>query len=166
MHAKADVSIRPLSGPREIEHCARMMRDSEPWVTLGRGYESGLAMLADEERERHVAIVDQEIAGFVVLLMRGAFAGYLQTICVAPAFRRHGIGRALMEFAEALAFSRHPNLFLTVSDFNAQALAFYRRLGYQVVGELRDYIVTGHSETMLRKSRGPLRGYTPIGTKA
>jgi len=32
----------------------------------------------------------------------------------------------------------------------------YERLGYEVVGELKDYIVPGHSEMLLRKTIGPL----------
>jgi [ribosomal protein S18]-alanine N-acetyltransferase len=32
----------------------------------------------------------------------------------------------------------------------------YARLGYQVVGELTDYLVEGHSEILLRKTVGPL----------
>ena len=32
----------------------------------------------------------------------------------------------------------------------------YQRLGYRLVGELADYIVSGHSELLLRKTRGPL----------
>jgi hypothetical protein len=29
-------------------------------------------------------------------------------------------------------------------------------MGYDVVGELKDYIVHGHSEILMRKSRSPL----------
>ncbi len=160
MHPRDELSIRPVAGQREIESCACMMRDSEPWLTLGRGYESGLAMLEDPTRECHVAIAGSEVVGFAALIMRGALVGYLQAICVAPAFRGRGIGRALMDFSETLVFSRHPNLFLAVSDFNVDARAFYQRLGYQVVGELKNYLVAGHSEILMRKTRGPIRGYS------
>lgn len=142
-----------------MEVCARMMERSEPWITLGRGYQAGLSMLRDAGRERHIAVVDGAIAGFLVLAMSGALVGYLQTICVAEQARGKGIGRALMAFAEALAFARHPNLFLMVSDFNRAAQRFYERLGYERVGELRDYLIAGHSEVLMRKTRGPLRGY-------
>ena len=67
-----------------------------------------------------------------------------------------------MRHAESLVFARHPNLFLMVSDFNQAAHAFYVALGYEVVGSLHDYLVRGHSEILMRKTRGPIRGYTKI----
>lgn len=54
-----------------------------------------------------------------------------------------------------------PNVFLCVSSFNHRARAFPLRQGYTVVGELRDYLVAGHSEWLLRRTRGPLTGYRP-----
>ena len=156
------IVLRPIAGPAEIEACARMMQSSEPWVTLGRGYEAGSSMLRDESRERHVAVLDEGIAGFIVVTLQGPLAGYLQTICVAEQVRGQGVGKALMRHAESLVFARHPNLFLMVSDFNQAAHAFYVALGYEVVGSLHDYLVHGHSEILMRKTRGPIRGYTKI----
>jgi ribosomal-protein-alanine N-acetyltransferase len=49
-----------------------------------------------------------------------------------------------------------PNVFICASSFNPGARRLYERLGYQVVGELPDYIVRGHAETLLRKTTGPL----------
>lgn len=40
------------------------------------------------------------------------------------------------------------------------ASRMYERLGYQLVGELTDYIVRGHSEFLLRKTLGPLIGFS------
>jgi ribosomal protein S18 acetylase RimI-like enzyme len=153
MHA---LSIRPIAGT-DIERCARMMERSEPWLTLGQGYESGLAMLGDASRERHAAVLGGELAGFVVLLMQGALVGYLQTICVAPERRGNGIGGALMDFAETLVFASHSNLFLMVSDFNQPAQRFYAQRGYERIGAVRDYLVAGRSEILMRKTRGPIR---------
>jgi ribosomal protein S18 acetylase RimI-like enzyme len=48
---------------------------------------------------------------------------------------------------------------MCVSSFNRDARRLYERLGYQVIGELTDYIVQGHSEILLRKSLGPLAGF-------
>jgi ribosomal protein S18 acetylase RimI-like enzyme len=156
------ITLRPITGAAEMEACAQMMQSSEPWITLGRGYEAGLSMLRDAARERHAAWLDQAIAGFTVVTLQGPLAGYLQTICVAPHARGRGVGAALMQHAEALVFARHPNLFLLVSDFNQPAQRFYARLGYEVVGALHDYLVAGHSEILMRKTRGPIRGYARI----
>ena len=133
-----------------------MMSSTEPWITLGRGYEVSATILADTSRERYVAATGDEIAGFLILNMAGAFVGYIQTVCVAPEFRNRGIGTRLVRFAEERIFRESPNLFLCVSSFNTSARRLYERLGYALVGELKDYLVEGHSEILMRKTRGPI----------
>jgi len=61
-----------------------------------------------------------------------------------------------MPFVERRVFRERPNVFLCVSDFNKGARRFYEKLGYETVGELRDYIIKGRSEILLRKTVGPL----------
>jgi len=61
-----------------------------------------------------------------------------------------------MAFAEERIFHETPNVFLNAASFNPEAQRLYERLGYEVVGELRDCIVPGHSEILMRKSTGPL----------
>ena len=151
-----DIEVRRLSGGSESEACARMMAGSEPWITLERGYEESLDMISDPSREVYLAVMGGEIAGFVVLEMSGAFVGYVKSICVSPGWRGRGVGGRLMAFAEERIFSETPNVFLCVSDFNEGARRFYERLGYEAVGELRDYIVPGRSEILMRKSIAPL----------
>ena len=101
------------------------------------------------------ASVDR-LVGFVVLCMEGAFVGYIQTLCVATDCRGQGIGSGLIAFAEKRIFAQTPNVFICVSSFNTAAKRLYLRLGYEIVGELRDYVVAGHSEILLRKTIGPL----------
>jgi [ribosomal protein S18]-alanine N-acetyltransferase len=151
--------IRRLAGRDEAETCARMMAASEPWITLRRDAEAALAILTDPGRESYVALLRGELAGFVILVMHGAFVGYIQSVCVAPGRRSLGLGRRLMAFAEERIFREAPNVFLNVASFNPDARRLYERLGYEVVGELRDYIVPGHSEILMRKSTGPLAGF-------
>lgn len=150
------LEIRPLGTPAEAEACARMMAASEPWITLRRGYEACLRVVLDERRERHVAWAGDEVAGFVVLNLQGAFVGYVQTVCVAPGLRGRGVGTELLRFSEERIFRDHPNVFICVSDFNPGARRLYERVGYRLVGELVDYVVAGRSELLLRKTRGPL----------
>lgn len=131
------------------------MAGTDPWVTLGRGYEASLRIIKDPSREVYAAVDEEGLAGFLILCMAGAFVGYIQTVVVSSERRRRGIGSQLVAFAEDRIFRQSPNVFLCVSSFNAGARRLYERLGYEYVGELSDYIVRGHSELLFRKTRGP-----------
>lgn len=156
MGSVMDVEIRRLRGTDEAQTCARLMADSEPWVTLRRTYDDSLKILSDPSREIYVAVRDAATVGFIILNMQGAFVGYIQTVCVAPEWRGESIGSILLKFAEQRILSETPNVFMCVSSFNREAQRLYERLGYEIVGELRDYIVAGHSEILLRKTVAPL----------
>jgi len=156
-----ELEIRPLGGRIELEECARLMASSEPWLTLGRDVRASLEKLSGPEREVYVALSGGRILGFVVIIMEGPFVGYIQSIAVTPGMRGRGVGTGLMRFAEDRILSQTPNVFICVSSFNPRAERLYRRLGYQVIGELKDWIVAGHSEILLRKTAGPLYGFQP-----
>jgi len=145
----------------ELQLCARTMASSEPWLTLRRDEAQALQLLSNPAKEVYVAALENEITGFVILDLNGAFRGYLQTVCVMPQWRKHGIGSRLIAFAEERIFREHPNVFMCVSSFNTGAQRLYARLGYEVVGVLKDYVVAGHDEILLRKSLAPLDKFTP-----
>jgi ribosomal protein S18 acetylase RimI-like enzyme len=151
-----EVVVRPLQGPQEAQACARMMAGSEPWLTLRFGYEFCLQRLTESSREVYVAVAQEAVAGFVILNLGGPFKGYVQTIAVMPEWRSRGLGVKLMAFAEERIFREAPNVFLCVSSFNTEAQRFYARLGYERVGEIKDYVVQGHSEYLMRKTMGPM----------
>ena len=152
--------IQAFESIADAEWAAATMAASEPWVTLGTGYERSLRLLSSDARERYLAKVSGEPAGFLVISMQGAFVGYIQLVGVAPASRGQGVGRSLIEFAEQRIFRETPNVFICVSDFNKEAQGFYAKLGYRQIGELKDFIITGHSEILLRKTIGPIRSTT------
>jgi ribosomal protein S18 acetylase RimI-like enzyme len=153
------IEIRALRRGEESRVCARMMAASEPWITLKRGYAESLAIVEDRSREVHVALEEAAVRGFLILNMSGAFAGYIQTVCVAAEARSRGIGTRLMRFAEERIFRESPNVFLCVSSFNPRARALYQRLGYVRVGELKDFLVPGHAEMILRKTIGSMNEF-------
>jgi ribosomal protein S18 acetylase RimI-like enzyme len=137
-----------------------MMCSSEPWITLRRDYDASVATLIAPGKEVYVATVGDQIAGFTILNMQGAFVGYIQTACVAPEWRNRGIGSRLLAFAEERILRQVPNVFICVSSFNPGAQRLYEREGYEVVGELKDYIVAGHSEILMRKTVAPLADHS------
>lgn len=149
--------IRPLDSREDAHLCATLMSTSEPWLTIGRNYEESRKLIEDPSREVYLAFDGDEFRGFIVLLMHGAFVGYIQIVAVTPEARGSGIGTELIRFAEERIFSTYPNVFLCVSSFNPRARALYERLGYQLIGELRDFLISGQSEFLLRKTIGPIR---------
>ena len=148
--------IRPLADDAEAQTCATIMGTSDPWITLGRTFDRCLAVARDTELERYVAIDNGEVVGFILVSMRGTFTGYVKSIAVREDWRGRGLGSALLAFAEQRIFRDTPNVFICVSSFNPRAQAFYARAGYEVVGDLRDFIARGYDERLLRKTIGPL----------
>jgi len=140
----------------DLDACARLMSTSEPWITLGRSEDQSREILRDPNREVTVARVDGGIVGFSIVQMKGPFTGYLQSLLIGPGWRNRGIGAELLRQAEERVFRDTPNVFVCVSSFNPRARAFYERSGYEEIGEIKEYIVPGHSEILLRKTRGPL----------
>jgi ribosomal protein S18 acetylase RimI-like enzyme len=79
-----------------------------------------------------VAVVEGELAGTVMGGYDG-HRGWIYSLAVAPRFRRHGIGTALMRHVEkALADRGCPKINLQVIASNSAVVAFYRKLGYSV----------------------------------
>jgi ribosomal protein S18 acetylase RimI-like enzyme len=158
--------IQSLNGADEAAACAGLMVASEPWITLRLPYAGALAALTDPAREVHVIRDAAGVAGFIVLDMRGLLAGYIQILCVRPDCRGHGVGSTLVRWAEDRIFRDSPNVFIWVSSFNAGARSLYERLGFEPAGVLRDFIVPGHDEILLRKTRGAWADFRRLPTRS
>jgi ribosomal protein S18 acetylase RimI-like enzyme len=155
------LAIRALGGDAEALACARMMAATEPWITLRRSLDQSMAVVADRSCETFVLTDESSVVGFVVLSMAGSFRGYIRSVCVRPERRGEGLGRRLLAFAEERIFRESPNVFMCVSTFNHDARRLYDRLGYAVVGELTEFMIRGHGELLLRKTRGPWSEFQP-----
>lgn len=138
-----------------------MMSSSEPWLTLGRTVDQSLAVVSDATCETYVLADESSVEGFIVISMAGAFRGYIRSVCVRADRRGGGLGGRLIAFAEQRIFAESPNVFMCVSTFNQGARKLYERLGYAVVGELKEFMIRGHGELLLRKTRGPWLEFRP-----
>ena len=90
-----------------------------------------------------VAQVDGELAGFVCIQLKRSFcyreAGAEVTeVFVEKAYRRRGLARAMLAFAEAHCKWNHGvrSLALLTGRDNAPARSLYQGLGYQEDGEV------------------------------
>lgn len=136
----------------EREWAARLLADSEPWVTLGVKLEDCRRSCRDPEYLLCIARLDGHPRGMILLHRRGvAGSPYIKSIAVDPGCRSAGIGAALVQFAENLFRPEARHMFLCVSSFNLRARAFYERHGYAAVGEFEDYVIDGASEILMHK---------------
>jgi ribosomal protein S18 acetylase RimI-like enzyme len=84
----------------------------------------------------HLVEADQAVAGLIVLELKPDHL-FVDVLAVRPELQRHGIGRALMAFAEAAARQRSlTEISLYTHVLMTQALAFYERLGYRETARL------------------------------
>jgi ribosomal protein S18 acetylase RimI-like enzyme len=100
-----------------------------------------LDLISDRDTGLFVAELEGQLVGFVNVLVRDAppislfvprRLAIVDNLAVSGSFRRTGIGRALMQKAERWAAARGASaLELNVYEFNREATAFYRALGYE-----------------------------------
>src|SRR5947209_6703468 len=148
----------------DVDACAAIMLATPLWacygITTPEAARAGFADVAGGPCQGLVAEEAGRIIGFVVYTLRGAFvrSGYVRTIGVAPDAQHRGVGRRLMDVVEATIFDQGPNVFLLTSAWNAEAQRFYERRGYRRIGEIPDYVRSGITEVLYRKTLGPIQG--------
>jgi ribosomal protein S18 acetylase RimI-like enzyme len=136
----------------ERDWAAELFLTSEPWKTLEITYEKLKATCHDPGYLVYIAHIEDKSCGVIILDPRGvAGAPYIKSVVVDEKYRSHGVGAALIAFAENFFKQKSPHLFLCVSSFNQKAYMFYKRLGYGVIGELKDHIKNGESEILMYK---------------
>ncbi len=95
--------------------------------------------------------------GFSWCMVSGAFGRslYLRMIGVRQDCAGEGVGSVLLTYTEQIALTISEDLFLLTSDFNVDAQRFYRRHGYQQVGEIPGYVLPDVTELIFRKRLRP-----------
>jgi len=128
MSAVLDVRV---AGPDELAQCFAIRREvfvDEQRVPLHEEMDAH-----DASSTHFLALLDGEPVGTARLRTLPDGTPKAERVAVRKAWRRHGIGRALMRALERAAGAPHITL-------NAQltALAFYERLGYRAEGPVFD----------------------------
>lgn len=146
---------------RDIENICDIMMATDPFKRLGytRDRCREVALAGIEEGWIKVAEVNDEVIGFIIYRVFDGFplGGYIRAIAVKENYRGLGVGSKLMDAAEKDIFKYRANAFLLVSSFNKLARKFYEKRGYEYVGEIKDAILPGESEIILRKRKLKLR---------
>ncbi|HSM26688.1 MAG TPA: GNAT family N-acetyltransferase/peptidase C39 family protein [Thioalkalivibrio sp.] len=98
-----------------------------------------------------------QLLGYVmVLFSRGTSLARLYSIAVSASARGRGVGRRLVEAAEAAARDKaSADLRLEVRRDNTASLALFRQMGYREFGTIEDYYEDHMGALRLQKSLAP-----------
>lgn len=161
----ADLVLR-RAGPDDVERLERLEIEAFDADRISRrsfrrlvAASSAILLVA----ETAGAGPDAPFAGYAALLLRrGTGLARLYSLAVAPGAAGRGVGRALLEAAEKIAYeSDRIALRLEVREDNARALKLYRAAGYRRIGRSLDYYADHSPALRFEKT---LRGDTAIDT--
>lgn len=145
------------AGEDRLQECREVFLDSliyERYFSGEGRLERSLRTAADRGELWLAVTEENEIAG-VMRVEMAAFCGlypYLALLGTKSSFRGHGVGRFLMNELERMAREAGSRrVTLMVSDFNKEAQAFYRSLGYWTLGLIPDAAKTGIGEYIMLK---------------
>ena len=156
------LTIRELE-EEDIPSCVKMTVSSFPWTTYGLTAEQATTFFLERLAKQlvFVAEIKGEVVGFVALKRNVLFANYVRRLVVNEKHRSQGIGAKLLAFVEELTKKEDelPNVFLLSSTKNVQAISFYLKNGYQIIGKIPNFVDTGLDEYILWKSFGTINGF-------
>lgn len=136
----------------EKNWAAGLLSASEPWISLGISPEKIGESCNNPEHEVYIAHLQGIACGVIIIHPKGvAGSPYIKSIAVDNEFRNMGVGAALIQYTEELFRTKARHLFLCVSSFNTRAQSLYKKLGFTVAGELKDFIIDGASEILMSK---------------
>lgn len=122
---------------------AEMVQRREDWLRKPLGFVLSEEDLAYSEKEIHIAAVDNDtVVGVLVMRPLSDTRMKMRQVAVEPSLTGKGIGRQLVEYAEALVREKK----YTVMELNARetAVPFYLRLGYTIVSDLFEEMTIPH----------------------
>ena len=136
-----------MSAVFEVRHSVRPMTEADlPRIhrieLASYDYPWSLGNFADSLHAGYsmwVRAAEGEVIGYYAM-MAAAGEAHLLNLTIAPLWRRHGLGRDLLDHCQARACDhRAAHLFLEVRTSNAAAIGLYRSSGFADLAVRRGY---------------------------
>ncbi len=144
--------LRPMAEPDLPRiHRIELASHDYPWSmgNFADSMDAGYSMWVRE--------AEGEIIGYYAM-MAGAGEAHLLNLTIAPIWRRHGLGRDLLEHCLAGAGShKAESMFLEVRSSNVAAIALYHSSGFVDLAVRRDYYPArgGREDALIMKRALP-----------
>ena len=141
-----------------IIHCINILQNTEIGTVYFSNYKKAADLLLHALAQQGLFVAlneNDDCLGFMYFMPKGVFGSYpyLHIIAVKEEYRNLGIGKQLIKyFEENSSDYSSTKYFLTVDDFNPQARKLYESLGYQCVGELKDFYKNGITSYIMMKA--------------
>lgn len=132
------------------------MAETDPWKQYKLDEKKCLNAFLGEGKEVYKVIMNDGPIAFAILQMIGSFKGYIQTICVEPSHRNTGAGHKILQFCEDRIRKVSPNIFICVSTINPRAQKLYEEVGFEAIGVIKNFVVNGYDEILMRKTFGSI----------
>jgi len=135
--------------PGDIQAVTRIVKAS-----LGEAYPPSLYITIHNLWPQGFLVVQEgrDLVGFAAAVVSGTKVARVLMLAVLPEHRRRSIGQILMQaLYEACALNGIDTVSLEVRKSNVSALQFYRKQGYDVEGEIKNFYSNGEDAYKLVK---------------
>ena len=148
----ADITLDEMTAEAADELAGRIA-EIDPWRRLAIPADRIRRLLeAGHGLEIRVIRIDNRPVGAIVVQCDWLLGPYLRHLSVLPEAQARGAGTRALAWLEGIARrDRQSNIWLCVSAFNSQALAFYARHGFVEAANLPDLVRPGEDEILMRR---------------
>jgi len=95
--------------------------------------------------------VDNDIIGFIITSLR-VDECHILNVCITHQYQHQGYGRKLLEYAlDGVKRQGATIAYLEVRRSNLRAISLYRKMGFKLIGERKEYYptVAGHEDALV-----------------
>ena len=148
----ADITLDEMTAEAADELAGRIA-EIDPWRRLAIPADRIRRLLeAGHGLEIRAIRIGNRPAGAIVVQRDWLLGPYLRHLSVLPEAQARGAGTRALAWLEGIARrDRQSNIWLCVSAFNSQALAFYARHGFVEAANLPDLVRPDEDEILMRR---------------
>jgi GNAT superfamily N-acetyltransferase len=150
---EARISLTPVT--REAASAlGSSLAAMDPWARYPYSPEALARYLFARELSapRYAIHAGETLVGAIGLQRDWLRGPYIQFLAFLPEAQGKGYGTRILQWCEEQAVSSQArSLWVAASDFNADAIRFYERFGFQCTAVLDDVVKDGFNEVLMRK---------------